>query len=827
MIQQDRNLNTILRDIAVYGVVLGLMVAGGIYLENRKLERIQTEEREDVRQVAEDVARNLGEAISQKFIVAAGVSGAISLSPDLNQEEFTSLVAPLTIDNPSLINVASLRDMTITHVFPVMENADLIGKDISDVPEQRAIAERAQETGRAILQGPIRLLQGMDGFIIREPVFVRDDSGVEVIDPSVQYWGLISMVFAAEPFYERAGLDALQPNFVFAIRNPAGPGGGTILGDQALFEGSAIRLEVPFASGSWQLALAPARGWTTVLPGLGVWRALFVTLLCVSFLFVRSLLRLVDNTRRVTRQLRDAIEVLPDGFVVFDRDDRLVMCNRQYKAFYAKSAEAMFPGNSFENILRHGLKNGQYPEAKGREEEWLRERLERHQQSFSQVEQQLEDGRWLRIIEQATPEGGRAGVRLDITAIKQNELELEDSNALLKAALEQRDAAEARFAAVWDISTEWFWEQDEEHRFTYLSQSFQRSTGIDPETVIGTRRSAFAQTKEGATGADTGLARIVEAMENREPFQDFIYQPVGLTSGGQEMWIRTSGLPFYDAEGRFKGYRGTAADVTPLYVALQKAQAADLAKTQFLNVVSHELRTPLSVLLGYNKFLTRPEILPSVKALLEARDEKTEAEVDAMLAEIRTYAERMDFAGNQLLSLVSDMLDLARIESNTIKLKRERVELRRRVESVVEQLTPLAGEKGLYLRLKVKDCAVHCDPARLNQILTNLIGNAIKFTDAGEVRVSCRPEGDMAVFIVEDTGVGIPEEHLPVVFDQFRQVDTSFKRNRDGVGLGLAITRELVQLHGGRISVESTLDEGSRFTFSLPLWREDAVEHRE
>ncbi|MEQ9259579.1 MAG: ATP-binding protein [Roseovarius sp.] len=800
----------------VHTAVLGLLVTVGLYLENRRLASIQAEERKTVEQVAEIAGHDIGEALSQKFIIAGGLAGAISISPDLTQQEFATLIAPAIVGDSSIINVASIRDLVITHVYPYAENADLVGRSLEDVPEQRRFAEQARDQARAILQGPTQLLQGIEGFIIRVPVFIHDTTPDTPADMSLGYWGLISIVFSSEEFFRTAGVARLGNTFDVALRREEPEGSLAIYGDQAVFDRAPITRSIPLPRGSWELALIPSRGWTDTLPALMIWRILLLCVLAFAFLIVRVLLRLVDNSNDLARQLRDAIEVLPDGFVIYDEDDRLVMFNRRYKEFYSKSKPAIVPGTTFETILRTGLANGQYPEARGREEEWLEERLAKHNRSYSEVEQQLEDGRWLRIIEQATPEGGRAGVRLDITRIKQNELKLEESNAALKAALAQRDAAEARFAEVWDISTEWFWEQDEDLRFTFLSQNFERITGIDPDDIIGKTRRHFSADQERDPD---GYGKIAAAILAREPFKDLIYRPIGVTD--EEMWFRSSGVPVYDEEGVFRGYRGTAANVTPLYNALRKAQAADLAKTQFLNVVSHELRTPLSVLLGYNKFLTRPEMLPAVKALMQQSGPEESERFESILNEIRGFAQKMDLAGLQLMSLVSDMLDLARIESNTIKLKREKVDARARIQSVVEQLTPLANEKGLYMRMKVSDCALFCDATRLNQILTNLIGNAVKFTEDGEIRVSCSCRGEMAVIEVADTGVGIAEELHGVVFDQFRQADTSLRRNRDGVGLGLAITKELVQLHGGRIWLESEPGQGSRFSFTLPIWQEN------
>ena len=159
------------------------------------------------------------------------------------------------------------------------------------------------------------------------------------------------------------------------------------------------------------------------------------------------------NARLVT-----AVEALPDGFVLFDSDDCLVLCNQRYLDFYAKSAAAMVPGATFEAIIRYGLRHGQFPDAKGREEAWFKARMAAHQSADTTVEQYLDNGRWLRIIERLTPDGGRVGLRIDITELKEQQAELSKTNDELMAAAADRDVARQRFSDVAEVGRDWFWE---------------------------------------------------------------------------------------------------------------------------------------------------------------------------------------------------------------------------------------------------------------------------------------------------------------------------------------------------------------------------------
>jgi CheY-like chemotaxis protein/nitrogen-specific signal transduction histidine kinase len=247
-------------------------------------------------------------------------------------------------------------------------------------------------------------------------------------------------------------------------------------------------------------------------------------------------------------------------------------------------------------------------------------------------------------------------------------------------------------------------------------------------------------------------------------------------------------------------YRDMSEKEAKLSRAMKAAEAASEAKSQFLANMSHEIRTPLNAVLGLNGLL--------LKSSLDA--------------EQRRHAELVQSSGQLLLSLISDILDLTRIDAGRIELQPIRFDPRVVVGEVVSLLQTRAQAQGLLLRCSVdKDvpAALVADAVRIRQVLLNLIGNALKFTDNGgvEVRVRCEGQGGalQLVIEVEDTGIGIAAELLPQLFDRFTQGDASSARRHGGSGLGLAITREIVKRMGGAISVRSTLGKGSCFTASM------------
>ncbi len=224
-------------------------------------------------------------------------------------------------------------------------------------------------------------------------------------------------------------------------------------------------------------------------------------------------------------------------------------------------------------------------------------------------------------------------------------------------------------------------------------------------------------------------------------------------------------------------------------------------KSQFLANMSHELRTPMNAVIGFSQVLLR-----------QKRDPLTENQIDMI--------ERILRNGKHLLELIDDILDLSKIEAGQMEQHPEYFHLDELIHHTCESLQPLATQKSLQFLFQNNygRCTLYQDPRRVRQIITNLVSNAIKFTDVGEVRVELRPaEEGMVSIVVQDTGIGIEPQYKERIFEQFRQVDQSSTRRHGGTGLGLAITKELVQMMGGTIGVESTPGVGSRFEVRLPF----------
>lgn len=245
------------------------------------------------------------------------------------------------------------------------------------------------------------------------------------------------------------------------------------------------------------------------------------------------------------------------------------------------------------------------------------------------------------------------------------------------------------------------------------------------------------------------------------------------------------------------GLRQTQRSQT-LEAQRQAAEASSQAKSRFLAMISHELRTPLNAILGLSALLSRQVVGP-------LNDKQSE------------YLNYIHDSGEHLLAIISDILDLSKIEAGQAHLHLSEVSLPELCQSCLAMVRPRADEKGLALGYRgaaVSTCLA--DERRLRQMLLNLLSNAVKFTAQGRVTLTVQSCDAQVEFRVEDTGIGIPVDNLEQIFQPFTQLDRGLNRQYEGTGLGLALTRQLAQLHGGYLRVESVVGQGSQFFLRLP-----------
>jgi PAS domain S-box-containing protein len=377
----------------------------------------------------------------------------------------------------------------------------------------------------------------------------------------------------------------------------------------------------------------------------------------------------------------------------------------------------------------------------------------------------------------------------DITNRKKAERELKDS--------EQRYQTLARVSPVGIFRT------DFNGNTTYVNETWARIAGLSRNEALG-----------------TGWLMAVHP-DDREMLSEnwnnaYLNQGVSIADyrfirpDGSIVWVIGQAVPERDVDGQVVGYIGTITDITErkkiedLQAAVIKAESADKLKSAFLATMSHELRTPLNSIIGFTGILLQKLVGP-----LSEEQEKQLRMVQG--------------SAQHLLALINDVLDISKIEAGQLKISDDSFDMGMVIQNIAEKLMPLSDKKGLKLNYQIPDnpIVIIADQRRTEQILINLVNNAVKFTEQGEIRINCYIDGGFVYTSVKDTGIGIDSDKVDTLFTPFKQLDSGLSRHYEGTGLGLSICKRLVEMMGGEIWVESILGEGSTFTFTLPLSRSE------
>jgi PAS domain S-box-containing protein len=406
------------------------------------------------------------------------------------------------------------------------------------------------------------------------------------------------------------------------------------------------------------------------------------------------------------------------------------------------------------------------------------------------------DGQVRRVMAKGAAERDAAGqvvavfgTFIDVTEARQTE--------------ETLRASEARYRMFAENATDMVMMSDASRRLTYISPSVARVTGYAPERLVG-RAVAELVHPEDASLLIAVSDRLYAHPDEEAPRLEYRARH----RDGRWLWFETRTSLVRDPDtGEPVGAIDVAREITgrkaleaELQARTREAQAATQAKSEFLANMSHEIRTPLNAILGFSALLRRMEGMPP---------------------EAGAHLHRITTAGEALLTVVNDVLDFSKLDAGQLELDPHPFEPGVFVMQTVDLVAAQAAAKGLSLELDLDEGlphAVEADSARLRQILLNLLGNAIKFTEAGGVRVavSHEPDGGGRLRVtVTDTGAGVPADRLDRLFQRFSQVDASVSRQYGGSGLGLAICKRLAELMGGDIGVVSIEGQGSSFWFTI------------
>ncbi len=365
---------------------------------------------------------------------------------------------------------------------------------------------------------------------------------------------------------------------------------------------------------------------------------------------------------------------------------------------------------------------------------------------------------------------------------------------------------EQRFEDFAQAASDWFWEMDENLRFSYFSKRFAQVTGVPNHQLLGKTRE-----ETGIPDVDPEHWRkYLGDLSAHRSFRGFTHPRT--MPDGTVVWLSISGKPYFDPEGNFKGYRGIGQDITrlkrfeeELRQSRDKAEQANRAKSAFLANMSHELRTPLNAVIGFSEVIESELFGPtgSPKYVGYAKD-------------IRT-------SGQHLLELINDILDLSKIESGADTLIEKTISIPRLLMEVevLVQADVHKARVSLSYRIQGDLPEIRADRRKLMQVVTNLLINAIKFTPAdGEVSIEaeCDP-GAGHVIKITDTGIGMAPEDIPIALAPFQQVDNGLNRKYEGTGLGLPLVKAMIEMHGGTLELLSERGGGTTVVVRFPAER--------
>ena len=493
---------------------------------------------------------------------------------------------------------------------------------------------------------------------------------------------------------------------------------------------------------------------------------------------------LAQEEEKRTKQLLNVIaESSPDAIFAKDLEGRYLLCNQAAAQAMGKPATqvigcddmALFPPAQAAEIRANDRSVVAEQEIKSYDEMLTTAQGDR---SFQAIKGPLRDGDG-RIV-------GTFGIARDISEFKRVEVALR--------------ASEEEFRAYFNMDAFGAAMISPDGRFFKVNDALCQITGYSAEELLRIGPATLTHPD------DVGLVNKVLSAHHSGKEPIYKTEKRILRKDGQSIWIQVDASLIYDDNGKPLCSAGTVYDITErkqaeaqLQAALILAESATRAKSEFLAHMSHEIRTPINAIVGAARLI----------------------EYESLTSNQRTYAEIMQYASESLLSLIDDILDLSKIEAGQISFKEEPFALLRMLESLLSTASILASGKNIDVSLDLAPDMPPCligDAHRLEQVLNNLLANAVKFTPQGAVilrvqLLAADAEEVRLRFVVSDTGIGISPEQVHNIFDAFVQAENTMTRTHEGIGLGLAISRQLVALMGGSIEVESAPGRGSDFSF--------------
>jgi len=482
-------------------------------------------------------------------------------------------------------------------------------------------------------------------------------------------------------------------------------------------------------------------------------------------------------------QLRFALESIDQGFVIYDADDRLVLVNSAFRKMYPGDEKHLVQGTRFEDVIRAGAVGDQEEDVEG----YVRMRLEQRASGKGNRVVQASDGTWRIVNSSRTRDGGTVSVWTDVTQLKEQEEALRDSESRFTIAFQSSPL----MMAIVRLNG---------GSYVEVNDKFIELSGYDREELTGPDQSgnpelaSYEDREKMRSMLMRGQAidemEVVLTRKNGEPLDVLVSGD--LIEVGGEQRILMIAMDF-SSHKRLEG---------SLISAKNEAELANRTKSEFLANMSHELRTPLNAVIGFSEFIANETFGP-------LGDER-----------YLEYIGDIRDSGTHLLNLINDILDVSKVEAGKMDLRESDIDLDEMMERCIRSVGGRAREARLTITNNVVRGLplVRCDETKMRQILINLLNNAVKFTDPGgniEVGGEISDDGELRIYIKDD-GIGIAAKDMEAVFNVFGQAEATSERRFEGAGLGLPLTRALVELHGGELYLESELGVGTTAFVRLP-----------
>lgn len=398
-----------------------LLVGFGCVTYTIEVYNLQTEVsdlRGELSEVGDLKRAKIEQQLNAALLLSRALSVAIELEPDtIDQARYSKIAAKMIENNSSVLNVAAAPDLIVKFVHPVQGNASVIGLNYRENKAQYAAAKQTMDLGKPVLAGPLNLVQGGEGFILRNVIHSPEGQGNT--EPEL---GIVSVVLDKSKFLASLRSEADETIQSVAIRKVSADSGGKtafvpISGDQDLFQGDPVIMDINVPSGKWQLALQPVNGWPVVSEYF-LRNLLAFVLVLSSVLALFTILNRIRSSKEVAEvRLRTALEACDQGFALYDAEDRLALCNTRFMQDNKLSQARVKQRPSFEEILRDGISEGRYHTGEKQDENWIKQRLETHNQLASVQHLKLPDQRWLKVSNKKLPDGGVISFAVDISEI--------------------------------------------------------------------------------------------------------------------------------------------------------------------------------------------------------------------------------------------------------------------------------------------------------------------------------------------------------------------------------------------------------------------------